>query len=83
MENLWLKVHHIILNMKVGEFYLTGGHKVSVIKRTPMRIHFSNGDIVTIKKSHYGFYHLVGKRVNQILRDMEGYSVFLKHDPQK
>lgn len=81
MENLWIKSHETILDMKVGDFYLSGGRKVSVIKRTPMRIHFSNGDIVTIKKSKFGFYHLVGKNVNQILRDMEGYFVFLKHDP--
>jgi len=79
MENLWLKSHNIILDMKVGDFYETGDHRVSVIKRTPHRIHFSNGYVVTISKSSYGFYHLMGKKVNQILRDMEGYLVFLKH----
>lgn len=76
-----MKSHHIILDMKVGDFYMSGGGQVSVVKRTPKRIYFSNGNIVTIKKSQYGFYHLVGKNVNQILRDIEGYLVFLKHDP--
>jgi hypothetical protein len=80
MENLWLKSHHIVLDMKVGDFYLSGGHKVSVIERTKMRIRFSNGNLITIKNSQYGFYHLVGKNVNQILRDIEGQLVFLKHD---
>lgn len=79
MENLWMKSHHIILDMKVGDFYHSGGQQVTVTRRTPNRIYFSNGNIVTIKKSHYGFTHLVGKNVNQILRDIEGYLVFLKH----
>lgn len=81
MENLWTKANHTLVTMKVGDFYLSGGKKVSVIKRTPMRVYFSNGDIVTIKKSKFGFYYLVGKNVNQILRDIEGYFLFLIHDP--
>lgn len=79
MENLWMKSHHLILDMKVGDFYVSGGGQVSVTRRTPKRIHFSNGNIVTIKESRYGFVHLTGKNVNQILRDIEGYLVFLKH----
>lgn len=80
MENLWLKAHHTILDMKVGDLYHSGGHEVTVVKRTPHRIYFSNGDVITIKKSYHGFYHLTGKNVNQILRDIEGHFVFLKHD---
>ena len=79
MENLWLKAHQTILGFKVGDFYMSGDVVVSVVKRTPMRIYFSSGDIITIKKSQYGFYYLVGKNVNQILRDIEGFFVFLVH----
>lgn len=79
MENLWTKAHQFILDCKIGDYYMSGGDKVSCIKRTPMRIYFSNGYCITIKKSKYGFYHLVGKRVDQILRDIEGYLIFLIH----
>lgn len=82
MENLWLKAHHYILDMKVGDFYFSGGNNVSVIKRTKSRIYFSNGNIITIKKSSYGFYHLVGKMVDQTLRDIEGYFIYLIHKPK-
>jgi hypothetical protein len=81
MENLWTKAHQFILNSKVGDYYSIGGEVVSVIRRTPKRIYFSNGNIVTISKSSHGFFYLTGKYVNQILRDIEGYFVFLKHDP--
>jgi hypothetical protein len=79
MENLWLKTHHIILDMKVGDFYNAGDNQITVTRRTPKQIYFSNGDIVTIKQSTYGFHHLVGKNITQILRDIEGYLVFLKN----
>jgi len=79
MENLWNKSHQFILDSIVGDFYLSGGQKISVIKRTPKRIHFSNGGIVTLKNSKYGFYYLDGKNINQILRDIEGYFLYLIH----
>jgi hypothetical protein len=80
MENLWMKAHQFIINSEVGDFYMNGDVQVSVIKRTAKRIHFSNGCIVTISKSkQHGFYHFVGKNVNQILRDIEGYFVYLTH----
>ena len=81
MENLWTRAHKFILDSKVGDNYFTGEKTISVIKRTPKKIYFSNGNIITIKKSHHGFYHLAGKNVNNILRDIEGYFLFLKHDP--
>ena len=80
MENLWTKAHQFILDSKVGDFYSSGGEVVSVIRRTPKRIYFSNGKVVTISK-YDNFFHLTGKSVMQILRDIEGYLVFLKHDP--
>lgn len=80
MENLWRKSHRFILDSKVGDFYETGGEKVLVIKRTPHRIHFSNGNIVTIQKSKSGgFFYFNGKKINQTLRDIEGYFLFLIH----
>lgn len=79
MENLWTKAHKFILDSKVGDFYLSGGDKVSVIKRTPKKIHFSNGNTVTITKSKFGFFHLTGRKVDQILRDIEGYFLYLVH----
>ena len=80
MENLWHKAHQFIIDSKVGDFYLKGDEKVSVIKRSAKRIHFSDGRVVTITKSKtYGFEYFVGKNVNQILRDIEGYFVYLIH----
>ena len=79
MENLWTKAHKFILDSKVGDFYLSGGDKVSVIKRTPKKIHFSNGNIVTITKSKFGFFYLTGKKIDTILRDIEGHFLYLIH----
>jgi len=79
MENLWTKVHQFILDSKEGDFYMEGDKKVSVVRRSPKRIYFSNGELVTIKKSEFGFYYLSGKNVNQILRDIEGYFIFQIH----
>ena len=39
----------------------------------------TNGNIVTIKSSQYGFNYLVGKNVMNILRDIEGYFVYKIH----
>lgn len=80
MENLWNKSHYMLLNFKVGDYYESGGIRNEVIKRTKNRIYFSNGSCVTLKKCD-NFFYLSGKNVNQILRDMEGYLVYLKHDP--
>jgi hypothetical protein len=81
MENLWSKAHRFIFDSKVGDFYMQGDKKVSVVRRSPKRIYFSNGELVSIKNSGYGFYHLTGRNVNQVLRDIEGYFVFQIHSP--
>ena len=80
MENLWMKSHNFILDSKAGDYYLTGGSKIQVVKRTPKRIHFSDGKIITVSKSKYGFYYFSGKFINQILRDVEGYFLYKLHD---
>lgn len=80
MENLWTKAHQFILDCKEGDFYMEGDKKVSVVRRSPKRIYFSNGELVTIKKSKEGFFHLNGRNVNQVLRDIEGYFLFQIHD---
>lgn len=78
MESLWLKSHHIILDMKVGDFFLSGGRNIMCIKRTPKRIYLSSGDCITISKSD-NFHYLSGKNISQILRDVEGYLVYKIH----
>lgn len=78
MESLWLKSHHVILNMKVGDMFLSGGRNVMCIKRTPNRIYLSTGDLITIKRCD-NFYYLQGKKVEQILRDIEGFLVYKIH----
>lgn len=80
MENLWIKAHQFILNSQIGQYYETSEGKISVIKRTPKRVYFSNGVIVTISKSKHGFYHFTGKNVNQTLRDIEGYFIYMIHN---
>lgn len=80
MENLWIKAHQFILDSKVGDSYYSGGNKISVIKRTPRRIHFDNENVVTIQKSKSGkFFYFNGKKVDQILRDIEGYFIYKIH----
>jgi hypothetical protein len=81
MENLWTKSHQFILDCKEGDFYMEGEKKISVVRRSPKRIYFSNGELVTIKESgDGGFFYLGGRNVNQVLRDIEGFFVMLKHD---
>lgn len=79
MENLWIKSHRFILNCLIGDHYFSGDNKISVVKRSSKRIYFSNGEIITIKKSDHGFYYLSGKNVNQVLRDIEGYFLYKIH----
>jgi hypothetical protein len=80
MENLWAKAHQFILNSVEGDFYLNGNEKIYVVKRSPKRIHFSNGKLITIKKSKSGsFLYFSGKNTNQILRDIEGYFLMIIH----
>lgn len=79
MENLWHKAHQFILDSKVGDFYESGGNIIYITKRTPKRIHLSNGVTITISKSKFGFFFFKNDKVNQILRDIEGYLLFQVH----
>jgi hypothetical protein len=78
MHSLWIKSHHVILDMKIGDMYVSGGRTIMCVKRTPHRIYLSSGDCITIKKSET-FYHLSGKNISQILRDIEGYLLYKIH----
>ncbi len=73
-QDLWIEAHKFIFNISVGDSY--GVEKIYCTKRTKNRIYFSNGSTITIKKIGNSFY-LFGKNVNQILRDIEGYMVYL------
>ena len=87
--DLNLQANLFIYDAKVGDFYLSGGNKVEVTKRTEKRIHFSNGVIVSIKTLSNGMKYLSSKSVirnnksypivNQIIRDIEGYLLYLIH----
>lgn len=63
-----------LLSLNVGEGY----NDVVVTKRTGKRIYFNNGNIVHIKNGG-NFLYLDGKNINQILRDIEGYMIYLIH----
>lgn len=87
--DLNLQANLFIYDAKVGDFYLSGGNKVEVTKRTEKRIHFSNDVIVTIKTLPNGMKYLSSKSVvrnnkpypvvNQMIRDIEGYLLYLIH----
>lgn len=87
--DLNLQANLFIYDAKVGDFYLSGGNKVEVTKRTEKRIHFSNGVIVSIKTLSNGMKYLSSKSVvrknksypvvGQMIRDIEGYSLYLIH----
>lgn len=87
--DLNLQANLFIYNAKVGDFYLSGGNKVEVTKRTQKRIHFSNGVIVSIKTLPNGMIYLTSKSVvrnnksypvvGQMIRDIEGYLLYLIH----
>jgi hypothetical protein len=81
MDNLWGEAHRFLLFGEVGHYYRTGDSYVHIVKRTPQRIYLSNGSVVSLGKSKSGFFYFKGNKVNQILRDIEGYLLFLKHDP--
>jgi hypothetical protein len=87
--DLNLQANLFIYNAKVGDSYLSGGNKVEVTKRTEKRIHFSNGVIVSIKTLPNGMQYLTSKSVvrknksypvvGQMIRDIEGYLLYLIH----
>lgn len=70
----FIQSEKFLLSLNVGEGY----NDVVVTKRTKKRIYLSNGNIVHIKNGGK-FLYLDGKYINQILRDIEGYLIYLIH----
>ncbi len=89
----WTKAHMFLYYIKEGEGYKTSvDTEVICVKRTKKKIVLSNGVIVHIKSKNGNEYlHSASivrryKRyeyVNQILRDIEGYLVYLIHCGEK
>lgn len=88
MEDLFLKAQKFVINMKVGDFYMTSkDDKVECIKRDKNKIHLSNGVNIRFQKTKLdnSLYLVTNKKIskgnkkfdyiNQILRDIEGYFV--------
>jgi len=63
-----------LLGLGVG----VGYNDIVVIRRTNKRIYLSDGSIVHIKDCGK-FKYLDGRNINQILRDIGGYLVYLIH----
>jgi hypothetical protein len=84
--NLNLQANLFVYEAKVGDFYLSGGDKVEVLKRTKKRIYYSNNVIVSIKTLPNGMIYLSSKSVvrknrsypviGQMIRDIEGYLIY-------
>jgi hypothetical protein len=84
--NLNLQANLFVYEAKVGDFYLSGGDKVEVLKRTEKRIYFSNNVIVSIKTLPNKMIYLTSKSVvrnnksypivGQMIRDIEGYLIY-------
>jgi Mg2+/Co2+ transporter CorC len=65
---------------------MIGDEKIEVVKRTPKRIHFSNGDIVSIKTLSNGMEYFTSRAitshnkrypiVEQMIRDIEGFLIY-------
>jgi len=63
-----------------------------VVKRTPKRIHFSNGVVVSIRTLSNGMNYLSSRSVvshnksypivDQMIRDIEGYLIYKIHSSQ-
>ena len=87
--DLNLQANLFIYDARVGDFYLSGGNKVEVTKRTKKKIYFSNDVTVTIKTLPNGMIYLSSKSVvrknksypvvGQMIRDIEGYLLYLIH----
>lgn len=84
--DLNLKANIFLLTAKVGDYYLIGDNKITIIKRTSKRINLSNNNIINIKKLDNGLLYLDSKSItrnhkkypiiNQVLRDIEGFLLF-------
>ena len=85
----WTKAHMFLYYLQEGQGYKTSvDTEVTCIKRTNKKIVLSNGVIVHLKKKNGNEYlhsasivhkHKRYEYVNQILRDIEGYLVYLIH----
>jgi hypothetical protein len=74
------------MNFKEAEMYLLslnvgqGYNNVVVTKRTGKRIYLSNNVIVHIKDTgEFKYLDAKGDTIKQVLRDIEGYMVYLIH----
>jgi len=81
---MWDNAHFFLFNLKEGEGY----NDVICTKRTAKKIYLSNGLIVRYKKVNNFFYltsssvkvgHRSYDRINQILRDIEGFLIYKMH----
>lgn len=79
MQDLWRKAHLFVLECKVGDYYMVGDDKIACSKRTKNRVWFTNGICFTIRKFEEKFFYFTGKNINNTLRDIEGYFVYLIH----
>lgn len=87
--DLNLKANLFLYEGKVGDYYLSGGKKVEITKRTNKRIYLSSGFIISIKKLNNNLIYLDSKSVirnnksypilHQVLRDIEGYLLYRIH----
>ena len=72
----WLEAHKFLLNLKIGEGFGPDDNKITLIKKTKKTLSLSDKKIIHIKKVD-NFFYLDGKHINQILRNIEGYIVYL------
>jgi len=87
-----VEANRFIYGSKVGDFYMVGQDKIEVVKRTPKRIHFSNGVVVSIRTLSNGMNYLSSRSVvshnksypivDQMIRDIEGYLIYKIHSSQ-
>ena len=87
-----VEANRFIYGSKVGDFYMVGQDKIEVVKRTPNRIHFSNGVVVSIRTLSNGMNYLSSRSVvshnksypivDQMIRDIEGYLIYKIHSSQ-
>jgi hypothetical protein len=87
--DMFTKAHIFLYELKEGQGYFKSvDDQVTCVKRTKKRIYLSNGVIVHLKKRNGMLYfasaclvrgHKRYEYVMQVLRDIEGYLVYLIH----
>jgi len=63
----------IIFGLKPGDFYIKNGDVVSVTGRYKNSIHFSNGDIIRIYRTSFGFFIIKSPNIDEILNSINSY----------